>query len=364
MGSYELMFDGKAADPELYDSISLIEVEENVDLAGAMELTMTVNRDEQGDLTLVGDARLAPLVNLTLVATAEDERPHCLFDGYVLSHKLHLDAGVASSTLRVWSQDATWLMNLEEKVKEWIDLTDADVANAIFAGHGIIPAGGNRKDDSPSHTENKHTLMQRGSDIQFLRMLARRNGKLCRVVCDDKPGLRTGYFASPDLTATPELTIVAVDLDAPTVDALDLEWDVARPSIVQASQALFDDPSADGVSAAVNDSGLRLLDQRGLGQFAGKPMTFLLAAPVDDAGELGQRARSVLREAGWFVRCEGETDAGRLGAVLRAGTIVRLAAAGSFHSGNYLVWSVRHSITALEHRMKFVLVRNAVGAPS
>jgi hypothetical protein len=38
---------------------------------------------------------------------------------------------------------------------------------------------------------------------------------------------------------------------------------------------------------------------------------------------------------------------------------------GSLHSGRYLVWSVRHTINADAHTMKFVLVRNAIGpAPS
>ena len=35
--------------------------------------------------------------------------------------------------------------------------------------------------------------------------------------------------------------------------------------------------------------------------------------------------------------------------------------AGSLNSGKYFVWSVRHTIDKDSHRMKFVLVRNAVG---
>jgi hypothetical protein len=34
---------------------------------------------------------------------------------------------------------------------------------------------------------------------------------------------------------------------------------------------------------------------------------------------------------------------------------------GSLYSGNYLVWSVRHSITSDAHRMRFALYRNAMG---
>jgi hypothetical protein len=51
-----------------------------------------------------------------------------------------------------------------------------------------------------------------------------------------------------------------------------------------------------------------------------------------------------------------------LGVVLRAGSVVSLSGVGSLHSGNYLVWSVHHKITPDVHTMRFVLVRNAVGA--
>jgi hypothetical protein len=130
---------------------------------------------------------------------------------------------------------------------------------------------------------------------------------------------------------------------------------------VQTSQALFNDPNEDGVSADTHDSGLKLLGDRSLLDFAGKPMTVLLTAPVDSAGELRLRAQSLLRESGWFVRCEGEADVFRLQTILRVNTIVEIEGVGSLNSGKYYVWSVRHTISADAHKMKFVLVRNAVG---
>jgi hypothetical protein len=40
---------------------------------------------------------------------------------------------------------------------------------------------------------------------------------------------------------------------------------------------------------------------------------------------------------------------------------VQIEGIGSLHYGKYYVWSVRHTITRDAHKMKFVLVRNAVG---
>src|SRR5262249_34954972 len=122
------------------------------------------------------------------------------------------------------------------------------------------------------------------------------------------------------------------------------------------------DPDPAGAGAPEPAAALRPMDQRGLADFSGSPLTALLTTTAADAGTLTQRADSLLREAGWFVRCQGSTDAGRLGSILRVGTVAKLDAAGALHSGNYLVWSVRHRITAENHEMAFVLLRNAVGA--
>lgn len=385
--TYQILLDGQAADADLYTAVSSLEVEESLDMPGAVQLTVPIGTGGSGDLTYVSDARFQPMVNLAVVVTPASgsaagapaaalgqaasalgvggsggSAAQCIFDGYILSHKIHLETGNANSRLSVWGQDASWLMNLTETVKEWVDVTDADVANAIFGSYGITPSGDNMADDSPSHPESGHSLMQRGSDIQFLRTLARRNGKLCRVACADKPGQRTGYFAKPKLDGTPAAVLTLNDVQSWTVSSLDLTWDATLPTAVVARQALFTDDDEDGVSADTSDSGLSLLGSRNLAAFTGKPMTVFVSAPVDSGGELSLRAASLLRESGWFVRCEAEADISRLGVVLRAGAIVSLVGVGALHSGSYLVWSVRHTLTPDSHKMKVVLVRNAVGA--
>ncbi|MDO8586990.1 MAG: contractile injection system protein, VgrG/Pvc8 family [Armatimonadota bacterium] len=359
--SFQVILDGSPANDLFYEAMTSIEVEENADLPGAIQLSLPVNRSVDGELTFVSDDRLRPLAGLAVMATAENGSSQCIFDGVVLSHKVHLETGATNSTVQVWGQDASWMMNLEEKVREWVDTTDGAVADAIFGDYGITPSPENQSDDSPSHTEDGHSLMQRGSDIQFLRTLARRNGKLCRVVCRNIPGQRIGYFARPALDKEPVVTLILNDPDKWTVSALDFEWDVMRPSAVAARQALFNDDTPEGAGVSVNDSGLPLLDERGLSDFAGSDMSVLLTAPVDDVGELNMRAESLLREAGWFARCEGEADVSRLKVVLRVGDIVALDGVGSLLSGKYLVWSVRHTIDGQAHKMKFALVRNAVG---
>lgn len=359
--SFQLLLGGQPADDALTALLVSLEVEESLDLPSAVRLLVPVSRSSGGDLTYVSDSRFMPLATIAVVATPAGNGTQCIFDGYVLSQRIHLETGTTNSTLAVWGQDVSWLMNLSENVKEWVDVNDADVANSIFSDYGINPSDQNAADDSPSHTEDGHSLMQRASDIVFLRTLARRTGKICRIACDDQPGQPTGYFAKANLDGDPICTLDVNDLANWTVSKIDLEWDATRPTSVVARQALFTDSDSSGANGDSSDSNLTLLGSQALADFTGQAMTVMLAAPVDDAGELVMRAQALLRDGDWFVRCQGETDVARLGVVLRAGSIIAIDGIGSMHSGNYLVSSVRHKITTDAHTMFFQLMRNAVG---
>ena len=359
--TYSILIGGQDA-TDLTAAIVDLEVEENLDMPSAFSISLPISRTEAGDYDMVNDTRLAPLSNICITSAGSDGNTHCIMDGYVLAQTAHLDTGTAKSNIKIWGQDATWLMNATEQVKEWVDVTDGAVANSIFGNYGITPDDANLSDDSPAHTSDGHSLMQRATDAQFLRRLARRNGKMFRVYCTDTPGVRTGTFARPSLNGDPAVVLTLNDATAATVDALDISWDVMRPTANLAMQALFTNNDAQGAGGSTSDSSLSPMEARGLAKFAGTTVTSLLTATVDDAQELTERAQSVLIEAGWFVRCQGTADVNRLGSVMRAGTVVRVDAVGSLHSGKYLVWSVRHKITAEKHTMDFVLVRNAVGA--
>ena len=359
--TYRLLLNGTPATEDLYQRTSVLEVEENADMPGALQMTVSIARSEDGDLTSVNDAGFQPFANVAVVATAEGQPDECIFDGYVLAHKLHLQPGLVSSTLDIWAQDASSLMKLEEKTREWANVTDSAAANNIFGEYGFSPAPENSDEDSSAYVDTANTLMQRSSDYDFLRGLARRAGKMFRVACGNVPGQQIGYFSKPSTDADPVTTMAPNDPEGSNVGALDIEWDVLRPTAVQARQAVLSDSTPEGASGDADASGLSPVDERDLSTFAGRPVKAMLTTPADDGTQLAMRAQAVLRDAGWFVRCTGEADVSRLQTVLRVGKVISLDGVGSVHSGKYFVWSVRHSISADAHKMRFVLVRNAVG---
>jgi hypothetical protein len=360
--SVQLTVGGTPVPGALYDAIMQLEIEENADRPGTLLLRLPADRTSHGDLQFVGDGTFEPMTNVavTLTPGQPGARTQCIFDGYALAWRLHLARASTSSAIDVWAQDASWLMNLDDHVTEWAGLTDGQVANAIFAGYGFTPAPGNMAGDSPSHLPDGHTLLQRATDLQFLRGLARRNGKLLRVGCIDTPGLRTGYFVSPAVTGPSAATNSLVDQDHWTTETLDFEWDVMRPAQVTASQVDLTQPAPAGIEVVSASSGLSPLDQRSYPAYLGRPSTLLLTAPADVA-ELSQRGTAVLAESGFFARCTGEADVDRIGAVLRAGDVVTIAGAGNLNSGKWLVWQVRHRFSLDGWTTRFTLARNAMG---
>lgn len=363
--SVQLTVGGTPVPDAFYDAITQLEIEENSDRPGTLLLRLPADRTSRGDLQFVGDGTFEPMTNVavTLTPGRTGARTQCVFDGYVLAWRLHLARASTSSTVDIWAQDASWLMNLEDHVTEWASLTDGEVANAIFAGYGFTPAPGNTAADSPSHFPNGHTLLQRATDLQFLRGLARRNGKLLRIACTSTPGLRTGYFVRPAVTGQPTATISLVDQDRWTVETLDFDWDVTRPTQVTASQVDLSQSTPLGTEVISASSGLSPLDQRPYAAYLGRPSTLLLTAPTDVA-ELSQRGTAVLAESGFFARCTGEADVDRIGTVLRAGDVVAIAGAGNLHSGKWLAWQVRHRFSVDGWTTGFTLVRNAMGPAS
>jgi hypothetical protein len=359
--SVQLQVGGTPVPYAFYDAIQQLEVEESSDRPGTLLLRLPVNRTSAGDLQFVGDGTFEPMTNVCLTVTpARSSVTQCIFDGYALSWRLHMDRASTSSAIDIWAQDASWLMNIDDNVTEWSGLTDGEVANAIFSSYGFTPADGNTDDDSPSHTPDGHTLFQRATDLQFLRGLARRGGKLCRVACTDTPGVRTGYFVVPAVDGQPTATISLLDPDSWTVETLDFDWDVMRPTEADASQVDLTQSSDTGTDVSTEDSGLTPLDSRDYPTYLGQSSTLLLTAPAD-LPELGQRTAAVLAESGFFARCAGEADADRIGTILRVGDVVTVEGAGSIQSGNWLVWNVRHSFSLDSWKMAFTLVRNAMG---
>ena len=110
-----------------------------------------------------------------------------VFDGYVTSVNFDVGSEPGTSRIEVGGMDTSVLMSLEEKIATWKDMSDSDIVQQIVSGYGVAVQA-----DSTAtvHQENDTTIVQRGSDIQFVRELALRNGLEFYFETDQDSGSR------------------------------------------------------------------------------------------------------------------------------------------------------------------------------
>jgi hypothetical protein len=249
-------------------------------------------------------------------------------------------------------------MDRETKSALWTNLTDDAAVMAVVGGYGFVP---DTESTSGAHLEAKHALVQRDSDLRFVRRLAARNGFAFWVTCDPF-GIETAHFKRVPLDgeAAAKLVINQQPAEANNLTSIDFTWDVERPTSVIGAQ--LDLNTLTTLDGAVAGSPLTTLGDESLSDIAPEVRSVHILAPADDAGELQARGEGALIEAGWFIEATCETSLHRLGSLVHAHTLVEVQGVGSRYSGNYLVAAVDHYVDGAAHRMTLTLIRNGWGS--
>ncbi len=305
------------------------------------------------DLSMLSDKRVDAGSTLTIMAVIDNER-HCLVNGPVCRQKIHLEDGGEGSRVEVIGADSSIVMDRESQSVVWSDVTDSYVVARIMEKYEYKV---DVQETKAGHFKNKHTLVQKESDLHFVRRLARRNGFLFWIICDDK-GQETAHFKRPPVNL-PVATVLSINQDDPSIHAFDISWNVERPNCVEGVQ--LDLNTKKVINGNVSGSPLPILGDIGLLEITNDVRSVHVAAPVDDAGDMYARSEGALIEANWFICANCRTSVNQLKAIVRAHTVVEIQGAGSRHSGKYFVASVRHIIDASAHRMELELLRNGWG---
>ena len=338
---------------DLIPDISDIEVEEHVDSADVfrVRISLAVNRD--GTWTHADDPRFA-LWNQLQIVGGYPEDNSTLLDGYITHVKLSLSGpGDRDSYLELSGMDGSAVMDLEDKQVAFPNKKDSDIAQQVFASHGM---SWEVEDTQLVHDEKVATILQSESDIRFLRRLAARNGFECYV-----QGKR-GFFRSPNFTDPPQKILAIQFGDQTNLASLEIEVDGTPPTALNVRRI-------DPFEKQDNQEQLLDLPRRALGD---QTLKALRAAVPDGrrlikhqpaAGDLEMKStlRAGYEPAGRFVGLSGEIDSRAYRAVLHAKKLVTIKGASSTHSGLYYVTRVRHRFTAREYTQSFEAHRNGIG---
>jgi phage protein D len=354
--SYTLSLNNSPAAQELLDAVNLIEVEDDAALPSAFRLRVPIGLTDEGDWTWVAEDTFKPLTPVSIGVQFGAEVSERLINGYITSHQVHFDKEVGASFLEVIGMDASTMMNLEEKIVAWKDMADSDIVTQIFGNYGFTPQVDSTQ---PSYVEDEVTLIQRGTDLAFVRRLARRNGFEFFLETDALSGQTTGHFHKTQLSDQPQKDLALAFGEDSNVAALEAHYDGLRPATVEAAGISLGDKSDQNTSITAPD-----LDPLGadavLAQLDQQPKSLLARTSAFDQAELQTRAQAAVNSASWAVSLSGELDVTAYQGVLRSRRTVLVKGVGTRYSGTYYVSRVLHTLTPGGYKQKFELSRNAL----
>ena len=356
---YSLKVNDQPASADLLNAMRRVEMEDHASMAAMLRLRLAVAVREDGSgWTLLDDDLFTRLSKVTLSVTIGSGPAVPLIEAYVVEVDTNFSTEPNGSLLTVTAMDATVLMHLDEKVKAWPNMTDSDVVSSIFSdsNYSFTPVV---ESTESTREENDQTLIQRGTDIQFLQHLAERHGYECFVAATD--GGVEGHFHPPKHDGQPQGTLTVNMGAASNVNRFQARFDMLGPVTAKGATLDPDDASAQDGSAEKTTTDEDMGESSSVP--ADRPRRLLLSQlAMSKAGEVQRYAQAVVDRSSWSIVAEGELNTIAYGGVLKAKQPVLVRGVGRAFSGRYYVERVRHSISGDgSYTQRFTLRRNATG---
>jgi phage protein D len=356
--SYALKIDGQPASSAVLGAIKTVEVEDHATMADMLRLRLAVAVARSGSSwTILDEGTFARLAHLQLTVTVGSGNATPLISAYVVETDARFANDPGGSELTVVAMDPTVLMHLEERVKQWPNMADSDVASAIFSdgAYGFTPMVDPTK---LVRNEKDHTLTQRGTDIQFLQHLADRNGfEVFLDLADD--GTVQGHFHPQRTDGEPQGTLTVNMGSATNVNRFRARFDMLGPTTAQGNVVDVRDGKQNGSADRQSQTGMGS-DESTAQQ---RPRHVLLSGlGMGQAAEVQRYAQAVVDRSAWAIVAEGELNTAAYGGILRAKAPVMVRGAGRTFSGRYYVERVLHTIGSDgTYTQRFTIRRNALG---
>ena len=337
--------------PPRTDFLSL-EVELDNELASLFKLRLAT-RLQNGAWRYVDDERFQAWKPLTIRAgfnTTEE-----LISGYITHIKPDFQRDPSHCTVEIWGMDRSVLMDREEKLLAWPQTTDSAIAAQIFRSHSFIP------DVAPTpveHDETVSTIIQRETDMQFLKRLALRNGYECYVDGN------IGCFKPPQLEGIPQpLLAVHCGPTETNINHFSLELNALTPTNVAMMQV-------DRLNKKTLEVAVELSLQQELGRKAASELlppdvrppgqVYVSGNPTTGLVEMDILCHELYHQAAWFLNATGEIDGNHYAHVLKPHRTVTIKGIGEAYSGVYYVTHVTHTFRPTGYTQLFRAKRNAL----
>jgi hypothetical protein len=259
-----------------------------------------------------------------------------LIDGPVASFETGLDSQPGRSTMSLVVRDDSVFLNREEAVEVFENRGDSDVADEMFRHASQIRS--TRVDPA---TGVQPATTRRGTEMQFLRELARANNRHAYVLPGEKPGESIGCFL-PDPEDPAELPKLVLLGDDRNLAQATIDEDSEGPERTRGRTLRLGDMGEATFETSAADLGL----MRDLPAVPDDLTPLRLLPPGDNQREDPEPAVSArARAAGYAFKLSSQVVPGCYQAVLTPYQKVAVEAGATPYSGEYLITKVVHRIT-------------------
>jgi hypothetical protein len=346
---------------------ALAEVEVTVKDVGTSGFQLTFSIDKQSPLQILfllsGGAPLL-FMRVVLVATVNGVA-NVLIDGVITKNDISPGDKGSNSTLTITGEDLTALMNQSDWSGFPFPACPAEARVAIllakYAVFGVVPL------IIPSILIDEPLPVdkipgQQGTDLTYIRDLAKRVGYVFYLDPGPAPGMSKAYWG-PQIKVGPVQPALSVDMDAYTnVESLRFNFDQQQNKLPmvyiynQEANLTFPIPIPPITPLNPPLGAIPPLPTNILGDL--KPIRGDLSKrPIPQAIMIGLAAAAQWADA---VTGDGSLDVTRYGGILKARQLVGVRGAGLAFDGLYYVKTVTHKIKRGEYKQDFQLTRNGL----
>lgn len=356
----------------LMNALESVQVNDSAGSPQGFTLTFRAKRDRAAskDYALLNSPRLKPGSRVVISVTL-NAKPRVLMDGVITQHQLVPSGGAGGTSLTVTGEDLSLLMDMEEHPVSHLPMPDEAIVLLIlakYAAYGVIPMV------IPTASSwgiglGKQTPFQKGTDLAYLRELAKRHSYEFGIKAGPLPLMSIAYWGPADAISKiskicPPQKALTVDMGPATnVESINFSYNALAPEQVYGSVADPDVRRPVSVQTTSSTRKAPLASRPAL--TANRPFVkkVWLSFKGDDAVKAKAEAQDITdRSTDEVVKVTGTLDALRYGGVLTAPGIVGLRGAGYSYDGHYNVKSVGHTINRNEYRQSFTLTREGTGS--
>jgi hypothetical protein len=357
---YRMFFNNNPATRGQLDRVEEITVEQEVDMAWEARVEIPICVDDRGRWNGEDEDFMRSFSRIR-VEIKIGERPFApLIDGPIVGSDSRMSSEPGQSFITLTVRDDSVYLNREENVSRFENLLDHEIAAQIFGEFEQI-ASTDIEDTPASGSSLPPVVVQRGTSMQILRSLARRQGMHAYVLPGESPGESVGCFKTftAQTDGLPPLILLG---ESRNIETFNSGNNAQSPSTVRASTLSVTDKTVTTRTSSFRD--LELLGEEAAFESETETATRILPPHLGESLDLDQAVSAEAANAGFAFEATGTVRGHCYQGVLQPYRVVRVLGINSRLSGDYLITQVTHTLDRSNYGQSFTVRRNARSAGS